>query len=95
MELPYFDPTHDILSRNPVAHLAAEQILGELLRLATPAGPTKTDPLGRFEVDPIGWTKKRRFLDGERADEGGGGEAALHSGLASALGSHPCVALSS
>ena len=39
-----------------------------------------------LEVDPIGWTKKRRFLDGERADEGGGGEAALHSGLASALG---------
>jgi hypothetical protein len=31
----------------------------------------------------------------KRADEGGGREAAIHSGLASALGSHRCVALSS
>src|ERR1019366_5527922 len=30
-----------------------------------------------------------------RADSGGGREAAIHSGLDSALGSHPCVALSS
>jgi hypothetical protein len=31
----------------------------------------------------------------KRADPGGGREAAIHSGLDSALGSHPCVALSS
>lgn len=37
------------------------------------------------EVDPIGGTKKQRSLDGERADEGGGCEAAFHSGL---LASH-------
>jgi len=30
-----------------------------------------------------------------RADQEGGPEAAIHSGLDSALGSHPCVALSS
>ena len=30
-----------------------------------------------------------------RADQDGGREAAIHSGLESALGSHPCVALSS
>ena len=30
-----------------------------------------------------------------RADPNGGREAAIHSGLASALGSHPCGALSS
>src|ERR1039457_5696360 len=30
-----------------------------------------------------------------RADSGGGPKAAIHSGLDSALGSHPCVALSS
>jgi len=51
---------------------------------------------GRIEVVLVVWTKKRRFLDRARAaDEGGGREAAVHSGLASALGSHPCVALSS
>ena len=31
----------------------------------------------------------------KRADQGGGRETAIHSGLESALGSHPCVALSS
>jgi len=30
-----------------------------------------------------------------RADQEGGPKAALHSGLESALGSHPCVGLSS
>jgi hypothetical protein len=30
-----------------------------------------------------------------RADQDSGREAAIHSGLDSALGSHPCVALSS
>jgi hypothetical protein len=29
----------------------------------------------------------------KRADQGGGREAAIHSGLDSALGSHPCVAV--
>jgi hypothetical protein len=31
----------------------------------------------------------------QRADPNGGPKAAIHSGLASALGSHPCGALSS
>jgi catechol 2,3-dioxygenase-like lactoylglutathione lyase family enzyme len=48
-----------------------------------------------FEVDPIVWTKFRRFLDGAAGCPGGGRKAAIHSGLDSALGSHPCVALSS
>ena len=47
------------------------------------------------EVDPIVWTKFRRFLDGAAGCPGGGPKAAIHSGLESALGSHPCVALSS
>ena len=46
-------------------------------------------------MDPKGWTKFRRFLDGAAACPGGGPKAATHSGLDSALGSHPCVALSS
>jgi hypothetical protein len=49
-----------------------------------------------FEVDPIGWTKRRPSLDGVAAGlTEGGRETAIHSGLESALGSHPCVALSS
>ena len=47
------------------------------------------------EVDPIVWTKFRQFLDGGAGCPGGGPKAAIHSGLESALGSHPCVALSS
>src|SRR5262245_49366973 len=35
------------------------------------------------------------FLDGAAGCPGGGPKAAIHSGLESALGSHPCVALSS
>jgi hypothetical protein len=51
---------------------------------------------GATEVDPIGWTKKRPSLDGYGGGlTGGGRETAIHSGLDSALGSHPCVALSS
>ena len=47
------------------------------------------------EVDPVVWTKFCRFLDGAAGCPGGGPKAAIHSGLDSALGSHPCVALSS
>jgi hypothetical protein len=47
------------------------------------------------EVDPIVWAKFRRFLDGAAGSPGGGPKAAIHSRLDSALGSHPCVALSS
>src|SRR5215813_4682580 len=47
------------------------------------------------EVDPIVWTKFRLSLDGGAGCPGGGLKAAIHSGLDSALGSHPCVALSS
>lgn len=47
------------------------------------------------EVDPIVWTKFWPFLDGGAGCPGGGPKAAVHSGLESALGSHPCVALSS
>ena len=46
-------------------------------------------------VDPKGWTKFGRFSDGAAGGSGGGPKAAIHSGLDSALGSHPCVALSS
>jgi hypothetical protein len=48
-----------------------------------------------YEVDPIVWTEFCRFLDGAAGCPGGGPKAAIHSGLESALGSHPCVALSS
>ena len=51
--------------------------------------------LQHHEVDPIVWTKFRRFLSGGAGGPGGGPKAAIHSGLESALGSHPCVALSS
>jgi len=47
------------------------------------------------EVDPIVWTKFWPSLDGGAGWRGGGPKAAIHSGLESALGSHPCVALSS
>jgi hypothetical protein len=49
----------------------------------------------RSEVDPIVWTNFCLSLDGEAADQDGGPETAIHSGLDSALGSHPCVALPS
>jgi hypothetical protein len=52
-------------------------------------------PAFDYEVDPIVWTKFLRFLDGAAGCPGGGPKAAIHSGLESALGSHPCVALSS
>ena len=51
--------------------------------------------LGRSEVVSVVWTKLRPFLDGATGCPGGGPKAAIHSGLESALGSHPCVALSS
>jgi len=51
--------------------------------------------LGITEVDPIVWTRFCRSLDGAAGCPGGGPKAAIHSGLDSALGSHPCVALSS
>src|SRR5712692_9224594 len=49
---------------------------------------------------PVRWTPLfgqnfRRFLDGAAGCPGGGPKAAIHAGLESALGSHPCVALSS
>src|SRR5215467_15290128 len=47
------------------------------------------------EVVRVVWTKFRAFLDGGAGCPGGGPKAAIHSGLDSALGSHPCVALSS
>ena len=47
------------------------------------------------EVVPVVWTKFQPFLDGAAGCPGGGPKAAIHSGLESALGSHPCVALSS
>ena len=47
------------------------------------------------EVDPKGWKKFRRFLGGAAACPGDGPKSAIHSGLESALGSHPCVGLSS
>ena len=53
-------------------------------------------PIYLNEVVLVGWTKKRRSLDRARAaEQGGGREAAVHSGLASALGFHPWRALSS
>jgi hypothetical protein len=45
-----------------------------------------------IEVDPVVWPKFRRFLDGAAGCPGGGPKAAIHSGLESALASHPCVA---
>jgi len=49
----------------------------------------------RGEVVRVVWTEFRAFLDGGAGCPGGGPKAAIHSGLDSALGSHPCVALSS
>ena len=62
------------------------QILDRLLH-------RKRDP----EVDPIVWAEVCPSLDGAAGCPGGGpkAKAAIHSGLESALGSHPCVALSS
>jgi len=47
------------------------------------------------EVDPKAWTVFGLGLSGSAGLTGGGGEAAIHSGPGTALGSHPCVALSS
>jgi hypothetical protein len=56
------------------------------------------EPMFRFpaiEVDPKAWTVYRPFLSGAAGLNGGGFEAAIHSGPDTALGAHPCVALSS
>src|SRR5713101_2471247 len=65
-------------------------------RLRWRFAPASSNPscVPTSEVDPIVWAKFRRFLDGAAGSRGGGPKAAIHSRLDSALGSHPCVALS-
>src|SRR5215469_14232210 len=72
----------------------------QLLTRSRPASPSAecqaaSNPWEWSEVVPVVWTKFRPFLDGAAGCPRGGPKAAIHSGLESALGSHPCVALSS
>ena len=71
--------------------------LKQFFRFCHEANWIPTNPAAKLkpEVDPKGWTKFRRFLDGAAGRPGGGTKAAIHSGLESALGSRPRVALSS